>query len=168
MELDAIVARLKDTPPWIINTINELTDTIEPCYSISSNVVDDLIITEPNLDQQVSIISAQIQDWGRLEALARRVVMVSERKYRHWRSCKILGYITPNQADRAWKKPTEAVIEAMYRSDPGYVVHQMVIERNEEAFNATHMVLEGFKAKLEMLKIAARRSYDLGMARQSM
>jgi len=167
IELEQIIARLKNTPPFLINGINELTDTLEPAYTISSSVIDDLIVTEADLDTQISIISGQIQEWGRLRAMAQRAMVVAARHYRQWKGRKILEYITPNPADKAWKKPTEAVQEAMYRTDREYVLYQIVMERTEESYNASNMVLEGFKAKLEMLKVAAKRTFDLGMARQA-
>lgn len=166
-ELEQVVARLKNSPPWVIYSANEHTDSLDPTYTISSDVIDSLIIKEANLKDQIDIISCQIQYWGRLEAMARRAMVISDRMYRCWKSKKILSYINHDPSDKSWKKPTDTVMEAMYRNDLEYNLYQIQMEKNEEAYNATHMVLEGFKAKREMLKLAVNQNYDASSEKQS-
>lgn len=157
--LDRIIARLQNLPPFNVYQVKP-DGTVSPWYEVTGAIVLDLAIREEILHQQVSAIGAQIGHWGRLAAVAKRVWEVEERGYRQWRDRVILEVITPPAGDEKWKKPTEAVIEATYRSRPDYAVWQEKIERAEESYNAAAAILDGFKAQREMLKLSVIRTFD--------
>ena len=158
--LDQIVTRLKNVPSWNIYAIDEAKDSSAPWYEVTGMVAKELVISEALLEEQVASIPAQIQFWGRLESQARRVWEMTDRKYRQWRDTLVMGLLEP-PADpvkaKDWKKPTEKTLEAAYRADAQYPIWQKEVERAEEAFNATHAVLEGWRAKMEMMKLAVFR-----------
>ena len=151
--LDQFINRLQNLHPFNINAIMD-NGSVKPWYEVTGLIVKDLVIDEVALAQQVQTIAAQITHWGRLAALAKRVWEIEERDYRRWRDYQFLKMIEPpveEDAAKKWKKPTEAAIEATYRTDPGYVKWQSRIERAEEAYNGAVAVQDGFKAKKDML-----------------
>lgn len=167
--LDAIVQRLSNVQPWNIYAIDEAKDEAKPWYQVTGAIAKDLIISEAMVEEQVQSIAAQIQHWGRLEAQARRVWSMMERKYRIWRDAIKVRLLTPPvdpKEAKEWKKPTEAALDAGARTDPEYPKYQATLERAEEAYNATHAVLEGWRAKMDMLKIAVWRRKEDSMPRQ--
>ena len=160
MHLDEIAQRLQNASTFNIWSIDE-TGKTQPWFAVSQEqVVRDLLIHEPTLGTQVQAISSQVQYWGRLAAQAKRVWEIEERRYRIWRSRFYLNAIMPPPDDSSWKKPTEKTIEAKYRVDPEYSVWQERLERAEEAFNATQAILDGFRAKAQLLKTYAMRVRD--------
>jgi hypothetical protein len=160
--LDQYVARLSNLNPFNIFAVHA-DGTVHPWYEVSGAIVKDLVIDEVALGQQVQTISAQIAHWGRLAAQAKRVWEIEEREYRRWRDQIILEMVEPPadpQSRKDWKKPTELVIEATYRTHPEYVAWNQRIERAEEAHNAAIAVQEGFKAKRDMLVRYVTRHRD--------
>jgi hypothetical protein len=170
-QLDAIVNRLANIQPWNIYSIDEAKDEVNPWFQVSGAVAKDLVIAEAGIEEQVQSLPAQIQHWGRLESQARRVWSMIDRKYRVWRDTKKIELLTPPvdpEWRKDWKKPTVDAMEAESRVDPAYSVWQRQIERAEEAYNATHAVLEGYRAKMEMMKIAVWRRKEDGAPRIGM
>jgi hypothetical protein len=151
--LDQYVARLQKLSSFNVYAINAEGGVV-PWYEVTGAIVKDLVLDEVTLAQQVQTIGAQITHWGRLAAQCKRVWEVEEREYRRWRDYFILKMIEPPanpEAAKGWKKPTESVIEATYRTDPQYAKFNVAIERAEEAYNAALAVQDGFKAKKDML-----------------
>jgi hypothetical protein len=163
--LDAIVNRLANVQPFNIHAIDDAKDTHQPWYQVTGQIAKELVISEAMIEEQVQSISAQIQHWGRLEAQARRVWQMVDRKYRIWRDTMKVKLLTPD-GTKDWKKPTEAGLEAAVRADPEYPKWYAEIERAEEAFNATHAVLDGWRCKQDMLKIAVWRRKEDSAPRQ--
>lgn len=167
--LDQYVARLQNVRPFNINNISDKGE-VGPWYEVTAEVVRDLVIQSYDLETQVQTISVQIQFWGRMEAQCKRVWQIEERNYRRWRDAQVLALSqSPNDPDEAksWKKPTEKRIEALYRQMPEYDDHWAAVERAEEAFNGAHAILEGFRAKRDMLRSFVYRSKEDGAARMS-
>lgn len=160
--LDAIIGRLQNLHPFNIYEIDPITGDIKPWYSVvAPTVLPELVIQENNLTEQIQVVSAQIAHWGRLTAQAKRIWAIAERKYRIWRDTQQLLIInTPDDK----KKPTQATIDATIRTMPEYSVHYQNIERAEEAYNAANAILDGFRAKKEMMKLAIRRDQETGAA----
>jgi hypothetical protein len=167
--LDQFVARLQNVRPFNIYTIDS-TGNVSPWYEVTSEVVQLLVINTHDLATQVQGISAQIQFWGRMEAQCKRVWEIEERNYRRWRDGEVLRLsnppVDPEQA-KSWKKPSEKRIEALYRQMPQYNTFWSAVERAEEAFNGAHAILEGFRAKKDMLRSYVYRSQEDGAARLS-
>jgi hypothetical protein len=167
--LDQYVARLQNVRPFNVYTIDG-KGAVAPWYEVGPEIVRELVLSPHNLDLQVQAISAQIQFWGRMEAQAKRVWEIEERRYRQWRDSRLLELSQPPsdpEAAKGWKKPTEKSIEATYRSESAYRKFWMSVERAEEAFNACHSILEGFRAKKDMLRSHVYRSQEDGAARLS-
>lgn len=151
--LDQYIARLSNLNPFNVHAIKPDGEVV-PWYEVTGAIVKDLVIDEVQLGIQVETISAQITHWGRLAAQAKRVWEIEEREYRRWRDYQILKQVEPPtdpQARKEWKRPTETILEATYRTHPDYPKHQQRIERAEEAFNASIAVQDGFRAKRDML-----------------
>lgn len=165
--LDQYVNRLQNLPSFNIFKIAR-DGVVEPWYEVPAlAVARELVIQEENLAFQVSAVPAQIMQWGRLEAQARRVWAVEERNFRIWRDKLILDLVTPPPPKKGakadaneWKKPTEKVLEAACREHPEYAEWQNRVERAEEAYNAAHAILEGFRAKRDMLKTVVIRAQE--------
>jgi len=160
--LDEYLARVQNIPSWNIHSISGDGMTVSPWYEVTSKqAVHDLVLDETRLHEQVSTVTGEIQKWGRLSALARRVWEVEERVYRTWRSAFLLQIMDPDEKPSGWKKPTKEQCESKYRLDPAYAGFQVNIERAEEACNATEVMLSAIQAKKEMLlKFAYRRKDD--------
>ena len=167
--LDQYIARLQNMRTFNIYTIDE-KGNVGPWYDVTSDIVKDLVIYDYDLGTQVSSISAQIQFWGRMESQCKRVWQIEERNYRRWRDHQLLALSRPPddpEEAKGWKKPSEKHIEAMYRQMPAYHKRWEAVERAEEAFNAAHAILEGFRAKKDMLRSHVYRSKEDGAARMS-
>lgn len=168
--LDQYVARLQNMRPFNIYNINSKGE-VSPWFEVTSEVVKELVIQTYDLATQVQAISAQIQFWGRMESQCKRVWEIEERNYRRWRDGQYLALSSPPTDDprkeAAWKKPTEKKIEALYRQTPEYNQYWEAVERAEEAFNGAHAILEGFRAKKDMLRSHVYRSKEDGAARLS-
>lgn len=165
--LDQYIARLQNMRSFNIFTIDD-KGSVGPWYDVTSEIVRELVIYDYDLATQVQMISAQIQFWGRMESQCKRVWQIEERNYRRWRDHQVVKLATaPDDPEKAkgWKKPTDKQIEAMYRQMPAYHKHWDAVERAEEAFNAAHAILEGFRAKKDMLRSHVYRSKEDGAPR---
>ena len=160
---DQYIARFQNIPSFNIHALAEDGMTAVPWYSVTPEIVRDLVINELAIPAQVDVIAAEIQKWGRLSALAKRVWELEERRYRAWRSAFLLRALDPVSKPEGWKKPTTDAVEAMYRVDPEYAKHQVQVERAEEAYNATEALLQAFRAKKDMLMRFAPRYHEQGM-----
>lgn len=156
MSLDEHVARLQNLEPFNIHSVGK-DGVAKPWYDVTGAIVKDLVIREVDLALQIQAVSAQISHWGRHAAQCKRVWEIEERLYRSWRSKFYLEAIKA-----AEKKPSDKQIEARYRVDPEYVKYQVAIERAEEAYSSTMSILDGFRAKRDMLRSAVRRSAEDG------
>lgn len=165
--LDQYVARFQNIRPFNIYTIDD-QGNVGPWFEVTSDVVQELVIQIHDLQTQVQTISVQIQFWGRMESQAKRVWQIEERNYRRWRDAQILALSQPPddpELAKGWKKPTEKRIEASYRQMPEYDHYWIAVERAEEAFNGAHAILEGFRAKKDMLRAHVFRSREDGAPR---
>ena len=145
--LDQYIARFQNIPSFNIHALAEDGMKAVPWYEVTPEIVRDLVINELTIPAQVDTIAAEIQKWGRLAALAKRIWELEERAYRAWRSEFMLRTLDPKGKPEGWKKPTNEAAEAMYRVDPEYAKYQVHAERAEEAYNATEALLQDFRAK---------------------
>jgi hypothetical protein len=157
--LDAYIARFQNIPSINIHAVADEGQNAVPWYEVQmQTVVADLVVNELTIPSQLSVVTAEIQKWGRFSALTKRVWELEERRYRAWRSEFYLKAIDATDKPKEWKKPTEAVVEAMYRTQPEYHRLQARVERAEEAFNTAEGVLQAFRAKKDVL-IALKKKY---------
>lgn len=164
MDLDAFRARLQNMPSWNINGVDRDGQSTFAWWEVGPDVIAELVIDELNAQTQAMTIGAEIQKWGRLAALARRVWQIEERKYRAWRSAFLLTAMDPDGKPDGWKKPTKDQVEAAYRVDPEYHKIQVRVERAEEAFNATDCMVDALRAKKDALIRFAPTWRDSGAA----
>lgn len=165
--LDQYIARFQNIPTFNIHAVSQDGMAAVPWYEVTTEIVRDLVINELTIPAQVDTIAADIQKWGRLSALAKRVWELEERGYRAWRSELMLRALDPVSKPEGWKKPTTDMVEAMYRADPDYAKWQIRVERAEEAYNATEALLQAFRAKKDMLMRFAPRYREDGMPHHS-
>lgn len=157
--LDRMIQKFQNVPPIHLHRVD--TDgNVSEWWTINpiETFVPELVIVDANLAEQVQIISASITYWQRFIALAKRVWEVREREYRVWREGMFLRMMTPDPKDSGWKKPTEKLAAAKIRQDPEYVGFYGKIEQAEETYNTLLGMVDGLKAKRDMLKIAVRRN----------
>jgi hypothetical protein len=157
--LDAYIARFQNIPGVNLYAVVDDGQSAVPWYAVQmTTVVADLVVNELTIPSQLGVVTAEIQKWGRLTALGKRVWELEERKYRAWRSEFYLGLSDPAGKAEGWKKPTEGGIEALYRTQAEYHRLQANVERAEEAFNTAESILHAFRAKKDVL-IALKRKY---------
>lgn len=152
MDLDAYLHRLEAMPTWNIYAISPDGQSTMPWYEVGHEVYRDLVLDELHPQAQAAVIATEIQKWGRLAAMARRVWQLEERQYRAWRSAFLVKAMDPEDKPAGWKKPTKDQVESSYRIDPEYHAWQERIERAEEAYNATDMVVQALRAKRSALE----------------
>jgi len=162
--LDSIIARLQNLHAFNVYQIQP-DGSVAPWFEVTGGIVKDLILHEDKLAEQVQTISAQIMHWGRLVGQAKRVWEITERQYRIWRDRTVLALLDPVTKPKDWKKPTQAQVDATVRSQPEYTDHYVAQERAEEAYNAAMAVLDGFRAKRDMIKASVLRATENGAAR---
>lgn len=165
--LDQYIARFQNIPSFNIHALGADGLQAVPWYEVTAEIVRDLVINELTIPMQVATIAADIQKWGRLAALAKRIWELEERAYRSWRSASMLKSLDPTDKPDGWKKPTTDAVEAMYRADPDYAKYQVRVERAEEAYNATEALLQAFRAKKDMLIRFAPRYHEQGVPHNS-
>ena len=151
LDHDAYVARLQNMPSWNIHGIDADGQKTFPWFQVPNDIYRDLVVNELTAQDQAMKIGAEIQKWGRLAALARRVWQIAERDYRAWRSAFLLREMNPEGKPAGWKKPTKDQVEAAYRVDPEYHVQQAEVERAEEAYHATERMVDAMRAKKDAL-----------------
>ncbi len=161
--LDQYVARLQAMPSF--NIYQVMPDgSVAPWYEVTGPMcVPDLVIRQANLEDQVAAISAQITHWGRMTAQAQRVWEIEDRFYRVWRDRKCIELMTPD-GDKDWKKPTGEQLERLYRTDAEYAIVYARVERAHEAMESAKAVLDGFRAKKDMMAATVRRWKEGGAA----
>ena len=164
--LDQYIARFQNIPSFNIHVIADDGMKSVAWYEVTSDIVRDLVVDELAIPMQVDTIAAEIQKWGRLTALAKRIWELEERSYRAWRSAFLLKALDPAGKPDGWKKPTNDAVESMYRVDPDYAVYQTRVERAEEAYNATEALLQAFRAKKDILIRFAPRYHEQGLPHQ--
>lgn len=158
-DLDPIVARLQNLQSFDIYQVNP-DGTTAPWFEVSGAIVQDLVISDEGLAEQVQTIAAHIMHWGRMAAQAKRVWEIAEREYRMWRDRTVLVMLAPATKPDGWKKPTAQQVDATIRTLPEYAQHYQAQERAEEAYNGAMAVLDGFRAKRDMIKVAVLRATD--------
>lgn len=151
LDYDAYLARMQNMPSWNIHMLSEDGKKTFPWYEVGPDIYRDLVVNEMNAPAEAATIASEIQKWGRLAALARRVWQVAERDYRAWRSAFLVVHMDPTDKPDGWKKPTKDHLEAAYRVEPEYHKKQIEVERAEEAYNATETVVAALKAKKDAL-----------------
>jgi len=149
--MDAIIQRLQNIASFNIYQIN--TDgTCQPWYNVTGKeVVDNLLLSDSDLRGQVQTVNGRIAYWGRLASQAKRVLEIKEREYRIWKATIYLHYRNDGE------KHTEKELDALIRTSPGYVDSYQQIERAEEAYNSTLAVVDAWKSKLQVMKMAIYR-----------
>jgi hypothetical protein len=156
--LDTIIARLQNMAPFNIHEVTGDGDT-QPWFVVTSAIVRDLVITEHNILEQVQQLASQIMYWGRLQAQAKRIWEIEERRYRIWRDKALLQFAKLKEREQS--KTTKDQLEQQMRGTPGYHLWQERLERAEEAYNSVGAVLEGFRAKKELMRLVViRRAED--------
>lgn len=159
---DAIIQRLQAIEPFVIQQIDP-SGNPQPWLQVTGpSIVAALVINPHTLRDQIDAIAAEVAHWGRLAAQCKRVWEIHERRYRHWRSTVELKMLS-----EAEKKPTQAVIEATYRTMPEYDVFQTATEAAEEAYNSAMAIYGAFRDKALLLRADVYRAPDGSMQRWS-
>ena len=154
-ELSAIVFRLQNMQPFNIHAVAP-DGSAAPWYEVTGpDIIPQLILKNDNVLEQVQTVAGNIAHWGRLAAQSKRVWEIEEREYRIWRDTLSLALLSG-----AEKKMTQAAIEQTIRSDAKYREFYARIERAEEAHAATLAILDGWRAKKDMLKAAIIRTHE--------
>jgi len=163
--LDQYIHRLQNLEPFNIYAVDAL-GRVSPWYEVTGEIVRDLVIHPAALRVQVETISAQIQHWGRMAAQCKRVWEIEERDFRIWKAEEYVKLAT-NPGDSNWKKPSDTFIDSEIRTRPEYRDWYVRVERAEEAFNAAMAIVDGFRAKRDMLKAAVYRNGEDGAPKLS-
>ncbi len=163
-DLDLYLSRLQNQPSWNIHAVSQDGHSTIPWFEVGPDIYRELVVNDFAAPAQAAVLGAEIQKWGRLAALARRVWQVEERNYVAWRSAYLLKIYDPEEKPAGWKRPTKEQGESMYRSEPRYHQLQAQIERAEEAYNATDTVVQALKAKKDALIRFTSRYHDGGMS----
>lgn len=144
--MDHIIQRLQNIPPFNIYQINP-DGSCNPWYEvIGKDVVAELLISDFNIKEQVQSVSAIIGHWGRLRSQAKRVWDIKAREYRIWKATKYLEFRQDEE------KHTEKEIDALIRTSVGYNQMYTEVERAEEAYESTSIIVQAWQAKKAMMK----------------
>lgn len=144
--MDHLIQRLQNIPEFNIYTINK-DGTCSPWYVVSGKeIIPDILIMDYNLKQQVQTVSGTISHWGRLSSQAKRVWDIKAREYRIWKAQKYLEFRQDGE------KHTEKEIDALIRTSSGYNEKYIEVERAEEAYNSTVVIVQAWQAKKALMK----------------
>lgn len=168
--LDEILQKLQNQPPWNIPRFqkNE-AGTYEPIpwYDVTGTIVFSVALRDADLETQIEELSAQVQFWGRMEAICERAVEWHERALRVWKGAQTIALKSPPVGEdlRGWKRPTDKEVEGAYRNRDEYQVLSEKIDEAREALISTKFVREAFQTKAQLAKQYVRRSIDDGAPR---
>lgn len=171
MRLDEILHKLQNQPPWNVPRFQEGPEggpvVPQPWYDVTGNIVFAVALRDADLETQIEELSAQIQFWGRMEAVCERALEWHERQLRVWKGAifERLKKPPPGEDLKGWKKPTDKEVEGIYRNDGHYQTLSTNVEAAREALTSTKFVREGFQIKAQMVKQYVRRSIDDGAPR---
>jgi hypothetical protein len=154
---DAIMQRLQAVSPFNLNYVSPNGEAL-PWWEIDSNLLlEDLVLSDLDLDGQVQTLALRIAFWGRLCAQAKRIWEIKERKYRIW---KAKWYILYREDET---KHTEKEIDSLIRVRPEYISLYNDVEKAEEVYNILTAVVEAWRVKKDIVKTAVyRRSTEDG------
>jgi len=154
--LDQYLYRFQNLPSWNIYAVLPNGEEAVPWMEVTGEAIaKELIFDELNVMPQVDTVAANVQKWGRLESQAKRVWDIAARDLLRWKSEFML-----NIYDSDEKTPAKHIIESKYRTHKDYHRLNIEVERAEEAYSATHMVLEAFRAKKDIITRFAKRYRD--------
>ncbi len=150
-DFDAYVQRLQNLTPFtLLHPTPDGEDVVDWFQVTQQFILPELIINQLNIPAQVDLCPAQLQTWGRYKSIAQRAVDICQRRYRVWRdSFKLMAFETAERSGE--KKPTDKMLEMLYRQETEYAVHYKRIEQSEEALNAIIAVYDAFKIKANLL-----------------
>jgi hypothetical protein len=173
MRLDEILQKLQSQPSWNIPIFQkDETGVLSPqaWYDVTGQIVFAVALREADLETQIEELSAQIQFWGRMEAVCERALEWHERKLRVWKGAIFERLKKPPLGEdlKGWKKPTDKEVEGIYRQDSDYTFLSSKVEEAREALTSTKFVREGFQIKAQMIKQYVRRSIDDGAPRMAL
>lgn len=148
---DAIVQRLQAVAPFNLHYVSPNGETL-PWWEIDSNLLlEDLVLSDLDLDGQVQTLALRIAFWGRLCAQAKRIWEIKEREYRIWKARYYIIY----REDET--KRTEKEIDSLIRLKPEYISLYNDVEKAEEVYNILTAVVEAWRAKKDIVKTAVYR-----------
>jgi hypothetical protein len=157
MDLGAFIQKFQNLPAFMVRSVTP-EGTVTDWYQVHpATLIPELVIQEADIPAQLAQIPGQVMFWGRMVSHAQRVWEMEQRHFRTWKAKQYLSALEAPQdpeAAKGWKKPTEKQIEATYRLHPEYAGLNQRIEEAAEAFNAANSILDAFKAKREMLRLA--------------
>jgi hypothetical protein len=168
--LDEVLQKLQNQPPWNIPRFREAEGGMyapEPWYNVSGEIVYAVALRDADLETQIEELSAQIQFWGRMEAICERAVEWHERALRVWKGARIKELKSPPLGEdlKGWKRPTDKEVEGAYRNEDEYQRLYAKIDEAKEAATSTKFVREAFQIKAKMVDKYVRRSIDDGKPR---
>lgn len=159
--LDGIIHALQNLPSW---NIYRIVDTVPlPWLECSGvEIAEQLVIRESTLAVDVMTVGVKIAEWGVLHATAQLAWEVEQRRERSWKANLLEKTMTEDEKlpEKDRRKWTEKLQESLYRSSPDYEEWKMKVERAAFAVNCTQAVLEGFRAKKEMLRASIRPAME--------
>lgn len=155
--MDAILQRLAKVPEFVVHDLLNDDSVVIDFVLPTREVVNDLLLNEHDLIGQVQVIPAEIMNWGRLVARAKRIWEVTERGYRIWRDGM---YLELADVETGKKKPTEAFIQATIRVMPAYREWYQRIEQAEEEYNFLTAILNGWRSKRKLVRKAVVRQHE--------
>lgn len=150
--LDTYVSRFQNMEPFDIYTIDSqgVPTAIGGRHVTGPEIVAQLVWHDAEDAVQSRLVAGQILEWGRLAAQANRIWQIEERRYRTWKAQQFLEGI--EAAEKVGqKKPSDKILEANYRTHEDYTAVKSRCERAEEAWAATDMIVNAFRAKERML-----------------
>jgi len=164
--LDQYIQRLEAIEPFHVPKITDDGEIVEG-FRIDGSVAQVLAIREATLHDAVSVVATEIMWYGRLAAQAKRVWQQREREVTIWKARQYVTLASPDGKPDGWKKPSDKFIECQYRTLDEYEKRNREAERAEEAFNASQLIVDAFRAKERMLKADVYRARDGSLQRLS-
>jgi hypothetical protein len=151
-KFDSIVQRLQYLGSFNLHQVTIEGNTV-PWWEINSNMlIEDLVLSDLDLDGQIQTLTLRVAFWGRMAAQAERVWQVKEREYRIWKAKWYIFYRSQKEV-----KYTEKEIDSLIRTNDDYSKLYNEVERAEEAYNILIAVVEAWRVKKDIVKTAVYR-----------
>lgn len=151
---DEAIHRLQNMAPFTLFTILDDGSITEWWTPSPSELAELVVLREDRLHQDIVQIGVHIMEWSRIAAQAQRVWEIQTRVLRTWKAQQMV------EGKEKDAKAPQWLLEEQYRQKPKYDELSESIERAAEASNAANAVLEGLRAKKDMLRMFVRRTQD--------
>lgn len=143
------LAAVRNFPPFPVLYYDQDTGEVRDWFWANRDLLPrhSMASTQDRAQLRESVVN-EIEAWSRALASTRRSWQALERRFREWKAAQ---FVAAKIAPKEGKPPSEAAIEAGYRTRPEYQTLSVAVERAEESTTALEGIVDALKAAAKLL-----------------